>query len=149
MTDRELQNKSTVIREIHRRGNELAIALRSVPNKTYGDSVKEINTIRTTLLESYGVKTNLVKQSSGAVSEETKRAIADQGCLLIGYRVNVVQTRDKDATAVEQVLPKLFNKGIIALGRGWIVHIRMDYYTDSSLAAKMLLAVKHEKSHFL
>ena len=145
VTDRELQNKSTVIREIHRRGNELAIALRSVPNKTYGDSVKEINTIRTTLLESYGVKTNLVKQSSGAVSEETKRAIADQGCLLIGYRVNVVQTRDKDATAVEQVLPKLFNKGIIALGRGWIVHIRMDYYTDSSLAAKMLLAVKHAK----
>ena len=145
VTERELRNKSAVIREIHKRNNELAMALRSAPNRTYSETINEINNIRAVLLESYGVKTNLVKQSSGVVSEETKRAIADQGCYLIGYRVNVVQTRDKDATAVDQVLPKLFGKGVISLGRGWIVHIRMDYYTDSSLASQMLLAIKRTK----
>jgi len=145
ITERELHNKGYIVREIHNRGNELAIALRSAPNRTYGDSIKEISTIRNTLLESYGVATNLVKQSSGVVSEETKRAIADQGCRLIGYRVNVVQTRDKNATSVDQVLPLIFGKGVISLGRGWIVHIRMDYYTDNSLAAQMLLAIKRTK----
>ncbi|MDD4321015.1 MAG: polysaccharide deacetylase family protein [Acidaminococcaceae bacterium] len=145
VTERELKTKGSVIRAIKNRGNELAVALRSLPNRGYADSVKEIRSIRNILRESYGIETTLVKQSSGVVSLETKRAVADQGCRLVGYRVNVVQTRHKNAKSVEQVLPEIFGQGVISLGRGWIVHIRMDYYTDSSLAAKMLLAIKRTK----
>lgn len=145
VTEQEIKQHGSLVGEIKAAGNELGIAIRPKASEGYEQIKKSIISTQNLLSNNYGVDTRLIKQFSGAIKDETKQAIGDLGCRLIGQTVNVVQTRHQNATTSAEVMKDIIGAKVYSLGRGWIVQIRMDYYHKESLAADMVSALKKEK----
>ncbi len=145
VTSKEIKKHKALVGEILAQGNELGIAILPKAGETYQQVKKEIEDTRSMLETGYGVSTNVLRQFSGAIQPETLRAIADTNCVLVDNMVNVVQHKHKDAKNSDEVMKDIFGTKAFAVGRGWIVQIRMDYYNNENLAADMIKAIKRKK----
>lgn len=145
ITERELRRYPDVIKEIVARGQEIGICIYPRPEEGYEDICAEILRIKYQLKKVYGIETNLIKQFSGIVRDDTKEAVSSFGCRLIGTSINAVQNRHKEYQSTEQILPEILGSAVFSLGRGWIVNIRMDFYDKPELAAELMLYLKRKK----
>ena len=145
VTETEMKKYAESVRNIIQNGHEIGIAIRPKDGETFDETCKIIMRSRNILYDQFGVAANLVKQPWGAVSDTTKEAVAVLGCKLIGQTVNVVQTKHKDYTSADQVMSGIFGKSVYSLGRGQIVHFRMDFYTHGHLVVDLIEAVKQHK----
>lgn len=141
----EMKRYPETLRKIIGNGHEIGIAIRPKDGEPFEETRQTIMRSRKILQEQFGVATNLVKQSSGAVSDTTKEAVATLGYTLIGQSVNVVQSKHKDYTSADQVMSEIFGKFVYSLARGQIVYFRMDYYTNGRLVGDLLETVKQRK----
>lgn len=145
VSERELTRDKANIDAIAASGQELAVAIAPKPAEDFNAVCRDILRVRNKLQSQYGVTTYLVKQPSGAVSEVTREAVSALHMHLIGSTMNVVQTRHKDVQDSEQVFREIFGKSVYSVGRGWLINIRTDFYTNPKLAAEMLLLIKRRK----
>ena len=145
VTERELQRNSANIDKIVAHGQELGIGLRPAENDGYFEDCAQIDRIRTTLANRYGIQANAVRQMFGPESDELREAVSAMGCILIGQGLNVVQSKHKDAMSVADVMPSIFGKWTTSLNRGEVVYIRTDFYTNETLAGDMMMAIKKDK----
>ena len=147
VTERELQRNGNNIALIRSYGHDLGVGLRPVPNGNFSDYCAQIERIRRALADSYGVtNTNVVRLMSPAADDKPIReAVAAKGCFLAGQGLNVVQSKHKEAQSVDTVMPAIFGKWTSSLNRGEIVYVRTDFYTDDTLAAKLLAEIKKKK----
>ncbi len=145
VTERELRRYADVIKEIVARGQEIGICIYPRPEENFYDICAEILRIKHLLKHDYGIETNLLKQFSGVVRDDTREAVSTFGCRLIGTSINAVQNRHKEYQTAEQILPEILGPAIYSLGRGWIVNIRMDFYNKPELAAELMLYLKRKK----
>lgn len=146
-TERELKKYTDNIHLIQSYGQDLAIGLTSI--KGGGSSkeyVEQIIRVRKILKNQYGVETNIVRQLAQVDNEDAiKEAISAMNCYWVDQGLNVVQSKQKDAKTVEEVINRIFGNRITSLNRNEIVFIRTDYYTDPDLAAAVMLAIKKDK----
>lgn len=145
VTDKEIKKHKALLKEIIAQKNEVGIAILPKAGDGYNQVKSSIEGTRNLLQKELGVSTNLVRQFSGAVLPDTLRAIDDENCIYIDSRVNVVQNRHKDAQNADEVMKDIFGAKAYAVGRGWIIQIRMDYYKNEQLAADMILSLKRKK----
>ena len=140
VTERELQRNGNNIALIRSYGHDLGVGLRPVPNGDFNDYCAQIERIQRALASSYGVtNTNVVRLMSPVTDDKPVReAAAAKGCFLAGQGLNVVQSKHKEAQSVDTVMPAIFGKWTSSLNRGEIVYIRTDFYTDDTLAARLL-----------
>jgi peptidoglycan/xylan/chitin deacetylase (PgdA/CDA1 family) len=141
----EMQRYPGALRKIIQNGHEIGLAIRPKEGETFGETRFNIMHGRKMLQERFGVATNLVKQPWGAVADTTKEAVASLGCKLIGQSVNVVQSKHRDYTSADQIMPEIFGKYTFSLARGQIIHFRMDYYTNDWLVGDLLETIKQRK----
>jgi peptidoglycan/xylan/chitin deacetylase (PgdA/CDA1 family) len=147
VTERELQRNGNNIALIRSYGQDLGVGLRPVPNGDFNDYCAQIERIQRGLADSYGVKSaNVVRLMSPVTDDRPVReAVAAKGCFLAGQGLNVVQSKHKEARSVDTVMPAIFGKWTSSLNRGEIVYIRTDFYTDDTLAARLLAEIKKDK----
>ena len=145
VNERELQRYPGNIARIAADRHELGIAVYPLASADFNSICRDILRVRNQLRQQYGQDTILVRQFSGPVRDVTREAVSALGMRLIGTTVNVVQSRHQNYQSAQQVMPEIFGKSMYALGRGWIVNIRTDFYTNPKLAADMLLYIKREK----
>ena len=145
VTERELRRNADTVRDIVAHRQEVGICVYPRPEEGLVEICAEILRAKQLLRETYGIETNLVKQFSGVVRDETKEAVSALGCRLIGASMNVVQSRHKDYQSAEQILPEIMGPAVFSVGRGWLINIRMDFYKKTDLAAEMLLYLKRKK----
>ena len=145
VTERELKRNADTIREIKAAGQELGICIYPKPDEDFVDICADILRVKKILRDQYGIDTVLVKQFSGVIQDITKEAVSALGCRLIGANMNAVQSRHKDYQSAKKILPEIMGPAVFSLGRGWLVNIRMDYYSRPELAAELLLHLKRKK----
>ncbi len=145
VTERELKRYPDTIQMIANSGQELAIGINNTDGMSFEQVCQEINRIQDIMSQRYGVRPKFVRQMFGAESDEFREAVSAMGCILIGQTVNVVQSKDKEAQSAAEIMPKIFNKWFVSLGRGQIVYIRTDFYTNEYLAGDMVDAIKKNK----
>ena len=145
VSERELQRNADNVAMIAAHGQELAIGLRAEKTDGYYDFCAQIDRIRQTLRERYGVEANYVRLIMGPDSDELKEAVSAMGCMLFGQGLNVVQSKDKEAQTSDEVMKNIFGKWTTSLGRGELVYIRTDFYTKDTLAGDIMIAVKEKK----
>jgi len=141
----ELRQYPKIVRRVVESGNEIGLAIRPKEGETAEQIRQRILSGRKLLQSQYGIKTNLVKQPGGAVSEAMLQAVSNAGGILIGQSVTVVQGKHKDYTSADQVADELFPSSMYALGRGQIVNFRMDYYTNKLLVGDLMETIKQRK----
>lgn len=145
VTERELRRNADVIKEIVAHGQEIGICIYPRPEEGFEEICAEILRIKHMLRQGYGIETNLLKQFSGVIRDDTKEAVSTFGCRLISSSINAVQNRHQNYETAEQILPEILGPAIFSLGRGWIVNIRMDFYKRPELAAELMLYLKRKK----
>lgn len=142
---KDIQQNEALVRRVFNEGHELAIAVYAMKNGSFASVCYDIEQTKLLLRKKFGVETDLVKQPWGAIEDYTREAVSAMGCQLISQNVNMVQTRHKDYTSANDILPELFGKFTYSLGRGWIVNFRMDFYTDAKLCADVMQLLKEKK----
>ncbi len=145
VTEKELRNNAATVAMIANYGQELGIGIATTENKDFNSFCREIEGIQNTMAQRYGVRPTVVRQLFGEPNDELREAVSALGCILVGQTVNAVQTKDKEAVSADEVLSHIFGKYSLALGRGQIVYIRMDFYTHESLAGDVMMAIKQQK----
>jgi peptidoglycan/xylan/chitin deacetylase (PgdA/CDA1 family) len=145
VSERELQKHQNIVDKIAGAGQELGIALLADTSTDYNNTCRQIIRVHKLIQDRYQVDTQLVKQPVGIIPNYAKEAVSSLGYHMIGQTTNVVQKKHKDFTRPEAILPDIIGKSIRSIGRGWIVNIRTDYYTDPKLAAEVLLYIKQKK----
>lgn len=145
IADTEMKRYPGTLRRIIANGHELGIAIRPKDGEALEETQRLILRDRKLLQEQFGVDTYLVKQPWGAVTDTTKAAVAGVGCKLIGQSINVVQSKHKDYSSADQVMTEIFGKSVLSLGRGQIIHFRMDFYSNDRLIGDLVEAVKQRK----
>jgi peptidoglycan/xylan/chitin deacetylase (PgdA/CDA1 family) len=145
ISEREMQKHLSTVDKIVGSGQELGIALLPDLGTDYNSTCREIIRVHKLIEDRYHVDPQLVKQPVGIVPDYAKEAVSSLGYHMIGQTTNVVQKKHKDFTNPADILPTIIGTSIRSLGRGWIVNIRTDYYTDPTLAARTLLYIKQKK----
>jgi len=141
----EMKRYPSAVRKIIANGQEIGIGIRPKAGDGFNSICAEILRDHQILRDQFGIETSLVKQPWGEITDVTKEVVSALNFKLIGHTVNVVQSKDKTANSPAEVMPHIFGKAVTALGRGQIVHFRMDYYTNSFLVGQMMEAVKTAK----
>jgi len=141
----EMKRYPGSVRKIIENGHEIGIGIRPKAGDNFNSICAEILRDHQLLRDQFGIETSLIKQPWGEITDVTKEVISALNFKLIGHTVNVVQSKDKTATSPAEVMPHIFGKSVTALGRGQIVHFRMDYYTNSFLVGQMMDAIKIAK----
>lgn len=145
VTEQEINKHGGLIKEILAGGNELGIAIRPRASEGFVQIAASIERTHQLLRSRYGVDTKLVKQFSGPIKDESREAIAALNYILIGHTINAVQSKHQNARTADEVMADIFKEKVYSVGRGWIIQIRMDFYTNERLAADVLLAIKRKK----
>lgn len=141
----EMKRYPGAVRKIIENGHEIGIGIRPKNGDSFNSICAEVLRDHQILRDQFGIETSLVKQPWGEITDTTKEVVSALNFKLIGNTINVVQSKDKAANSPAEVMPHIFGKAVTALGRGQIVHFRMDYYTNSLLVGKMMEAVKTAK----
>ncbi len=145
VTEQEMRRYPDTVKSIIRNGHEIGVSMRANPPETVAEARKELVDLRAFLRNQFGVTANLVRQSSGAIPDTTKAAIAAENCVLIGQAYNIVQSKHKDYKSPEQVVSELFGQFDYAFMRGQIIYFRLDFYTDNTLVGKVMEMVKKQR----
>ena len=145
VTERELRRNADVVKQIAAHGQDIGICIYPRPEEGFAEICAEILRVKDMLKRGYGIDTTLVKQFSGVIRDDTKEAISALGCRLVGASMNAVQSRHKEYTSAEKILPEIMGPAVFSVGRGWIINIRMDFYKKTDLAAELLLYLKRKK----
>lgn len=140
----ELKSNPKLIQAIINSGNEVAIGLRSLDNSNFYTTCKEIEEIQTRLAK-MGVKTNLVMQPWGQITNETREAVSAMNCKMVSPTYNMVSSRHQNYTSAEDVMKEQFGKAVYSVGRGWIIYFRLDFYNDDNLVIDVMDLVKRHK----
>lgn len=143
--EQEIKAQPDTVRQIIAAGHEVGLAIRPKSGETEEQTYQSILHGRRLLKERFGIANDLVKQPWGRVSEETKAAVARTKGVLVGQTVNVVQSKHKNYQTAEQVLAEIFGKAVFSLGRGQIVHFRLDFYTKPLLVIDLISLIKEYK----
>ena len=141
----EMRRYPHLIKEIKEHGHEIGLAINPRQEDDFVKIKSDITQAMAKLEKDFGIKTTFVKQPFGAVREEVLRSVVESGYYLIGQSINVIQTKHKDYTSAEQIMPEIFGVYRHSLARGEIVHFRMDYYTNDNVLAELIKAVKKQK----
>lgn len=141
----EMRRYPEIVRKIIANGHEIGLGIRPRDGETAEETGKAIARGRKLLQDQFGVTTNLIKQPWAAVTDTTREAIAAAGCVLIGQSMNVVQTKHKDYTSADQIMPEIFGKSVFSLSRGQIIHFRLDFYTNERLVGDLMETIKSRK----
>lgn len=145
VTERELKRNADTVKKIKDAGQELGICIYPRPEEDFVDICADILRVKKILRDQYGHDTILVKQFSGAIQDITKEAVSALGCRLISSNMNAVQSRHKDYQSADKILSEIMGPAVFSLGRGWLINIRMDYYSRPELAAELMLHLKRKK----
>ena len=147
VTERELKRNAENIRLVHSYGQDLGIGLTSIKGGgTTAEYAMQIQRVRNNLQQQYGVTTNIVRQMASSDNEAgMKEAASAMKCWFVGQGLNAVQSKDKQAQSADEVMPHIFGKWTTSLGRNEIIYIRTDYYAKPTLAAELMMAIKHQK----
>lgn len=143
--EKEMKEQEETLRKIIAAGHEIGLAIRPKEGEVEEQTYQSILRGRQLLKERYGVTSSLVKQPWGMVDTGTKKAVARAHGLLISQTVNVVQSKHKDYKTAEQVMAEIFGKSVFSLGRGQIVHFRMDFYTNPKIVTELISLIKERK----
>ena len=138
----EMRRYPKLVQLIVKNGHEIGIAIRPLDGATFAQTRDQINSSRNMLQSRFGVRTNMLKQPGGPITETTMQATLAEGCVMIGQSVNVVQSKHKDYQTAEQIASEIFPKAIRSYGRGQIVHFRMDFYTNNRLVGELMDIIK-------
>ena len=141
----EMRTSKSLVKEIIAEGHEVGLAIRPREGASIEQTRNQINVGRTKLKELFGIETELVKQPLSAIENNTLLAVQAEKAILIGQTITMVQAKHKDATDAKKVIEELFPPSIKALGRGYITHFRLDYYSHPKLAAEMTEELKRQK----
>lgn len=145
VTERELKRNADNVALIVSHGQELGIGLRLDEKDDFYTICAQIDRIRKALRDRYGVDTNVVRLMYGAESPAVEEAVSAMGCVLLGQTVNAVQSKHKNMTSADEIMPQIFGKWSTSLGRGQIVYIRTDFYAKDTLAGDVMMAIKQQK----
>ena len=145
VTDRELQRNAGNIDQIAASGQDLEIGLRVNPEDGFDKICDQIQQVQQKLKKKYGTNARLVRQIYGVPTDVCREAISAMGCELVEQSLSVVQKAQKDVQNTDDVMNKIFGKHVNSLGRGQIVYIRADFYTNPHMAGDMVKALKKEK----
>ncbi len=146
VTERELKRNSNNLELIKNYGQDMAIGLVPTKEGTFEDYCAQIERIDKALQQRFNKKAGFVRiMSSGGDEKAMKEAVSAMGLTLVGQGLNVVQSKHKDAQGPEDIMPEIFGKWTTSLNAGEIVYLRTDFYTDDTLAAKMLKEIKNKK----
>lgn len=140
----DIDKNPGMIKDIIASGNEVGIGIRSLKGTDFYSVCAEIDYVRSRL-EAMGASPTLAMQPWGAVDDDTREAVSAMGLTMITPYINVVRSDMKDCTSEEDAVNNLFGEHVYALGRGWIVYFRLDYYTDHTMAGKVLDLIKRKK----
>lgn len=146
VTERELKRNAENIRLVRSYGQDLGIGLTSIKGGgTAAEYAMQIQRVQNNL-QQYGVTTNIVRQMASSDNEAgMKEAASAMKCWFVGQGLNAVQSKDKQAQSADEVMPHIFGKWTTSLGRNEIIYIRTDYYAKPTLAAELMMAIKHQK----
>lgn len=140
----DIDKNPQLIQTIINSGNEVGVGIRSLKNADFYSTCSEIDYVQNRL-KSMGATPQLAMQPWGGITDDTREAVSAMGLTMIGSYVSVVKSNMKDYTSPQQVMQELFGKYVYSMGRGWIVYFRLDYYTDDSLAGKVMDLIKRDK----
>ena len=141
----EMRRYPKLVQLIGKNGHEIGIAIRPLDGATLLQTRSQISSARNMLQSRFGVKTNMLKQPGGPITDTTLQAMLAEGCVMIGQSVNVVQSKHKDYQTAEQIASEIFPKAIRSYGRGQIVHFRMDFYTNNRLVGELMEIIKQRR----
>lgn len=141
----DIKRNPQLVKRIIAEQHELGIAVYDKKSSNFDTACHDIEQTKTLLKNNYGVETDLVKQPWGIIPDYLKEAVSAMRCHLIGHNVNVVQTKHKDYTSANNILPEIFGRFVYSCGRGWIINFRMDYYDDPLLCADIMQLIKEQK----
>jgi peptidoglycan/xylan/chitin deacetylase (PgdA/CDA1 family) len=145
VTEAEMKKYPETVRKIISNGHEMGIAIKPRAEATLEETIKNIERNRKMLQDQFGVSTSLIKQPWGNITDTTREAVAVLNCKLIGQSIYVVQSKHKDYTFADQVMPEIFGKYTTSLARGQIIYFRMDYYTNERLVGDLIETIKKRK----
>ncbi|CVK21471.1 polysaccharide deacetylase family protein [Sporomusa sphaeroides] len=145
VTELEMKRYPQLVRQIIHSGHEIGVSIRPKDEETEAATRQTLLRSFTLLTSQFGIKTTLVHQSSGAITDATRQAVAGVGGRLVAQSFNAVQSKHKDYQTAEQVMGELFGKAVHSLNRGQIVYFRTDFYTNPKLTADMLEIIKQRK----
>ncbi len=142
--DNEIRANPEMVQAIVHSGNEVAIGIRSLKDADYYSVCRQLDDVKTRLAK-LGVKTNLVMQPWGQITDDTREAVSAMGYKLISPTLNIVSSKHKQYTSADAVMNEQFGKYVYSVGRGWIVYFRLDFYDDDNLVINVLDLVKRHK----
>lgn len=140
----ELRSNPKLIKDIINSGNEVAIGLRSLKDSNFYTTCKEIEEVRIRLAQ-MGVKTNLVMQPWGQITDETKEAVSAMNCKMVSATYIMVSSKHQYYTSAEDVMNEQFGKAVYSVGRGWVIYFRLDFYNNDDLVINVMDLVKRYK----
>lgn len=83
-------------------------AIRPLDGATLLQTRSQISSARNMLQSRFGVRTNMMKQPGGPITDTTLQAMLAEGCVMISKSVNVVQSKHKDYQTAEQIVSEIF-----------------------------------------
>ena len=145
VTELELRKYSDTIDEILRRGHELGLGLRTGTDGDFYETCAQIERLQKNMERRFGVRPAIARQVFGTEKAEVNEACSAMGVRLVGQTVNMVQTKDKEATAAEEIFSTLFGAKVTSLGRGQIIYGRLDFLDSPKLSGELLELIKTHK----
>lgn len=143
--EKEAKLYTPAVQRILAAGHEIGIAIRPTKDADFFKVSNEIIRTMDFFKNRFDYEAKFIKQPWGQISDATKEAVSALGYTLIGQSVNVVQGKHKDYSNTDDVMKEIFGKYVYSLGRGQIVHFRMDYYSRSLLVGEMIEVIKKQK----
>jgi peptidoglycan/xylan/chitin deacetylase (PgdA/CDA1 family) len=141
----EMRRYPALLRKIIASGHEVGLAIGPKPEESADEVRMAIKMGLKRLQNEFGVTTKLVKQPYGAIGDAAKEAVAAAGCLLVGQSLNAIQSKHIDYKTAAEIMPDIFPRFRLSLGRGEIVHFRLDYYAHDDVVGNLLEEIKTKK----
>lgn len=140
----DIDKNPQVIQNIIDRGQEVGIGIRSLKGADFYSTCAEIDYVQNKL-QAMGATPRLAMQPWGSITDDTREALSAMGLSMMGSTISAVKSNMKEYTSPQQVTQELFGKSVYAVGRGWIVYFRLDYYQDDTLVGKVMDLIKRDK----
>lgn len=146
VSEKDIKNNAAEIKKIADRGHEIGICLVSPEGSDYYSVCSSILNIqeqikklcnKTPVYARYAYYVNMTDQMLEAVSST--------GCKVVWQNLALATSKLGVDATLEDVIKYAFNSGNIVVKRGYIIYIRMDYYTDQSLVGNLLLNIASDR----
>ena len=142
VTELEMLRQPENVKKIIKAGHEIGLAIRPKDEASV-EQVKEI-VLRTKkmLQDKFGIETNLIKQPWGKISANTKQALTELDCRLIGQSLNLMQVKHQNYKTANDIVAEVFKPSMIALAKGDILYYRINFYNEKSIIPDLVEKIK-------